>query len=223
MSSRYHVEYSEPALGRTYGIANNFYAKTATAQEKKLHKQGKVEVDHILYPGYSVVDEKDLVDIPLISGEYGHLDGPTGLFLGHSSPAENYVVLVGILHDLYEAVLKGSKVQVGHQFRVGVADGSAYYVVTKVARVNCDVEWRGFCPDRYRDHHFMWGGSFPKRDVERYLHFGRVESEIFGEQTKGYLAAKAKLFPKLYREFKKAHGFIPKDVEDYVKVLRIKV
>lgn len=54
----------------------------------------------------------------------------------------------------------------GRLFSIGVADGQAWYVVTKVGSKNCTVEWRGFCCDGYRDQILEWGGSFPRRVIE---------------------------------------------------------
>ena len=54
-------------------------------------------------------------------------------------------------------------------FTVPVADGCAYYVVTKVNKKTCQVEWRGFSLDRYSDHHFGMGGKYPIADIARYV------------------------------------------------------
>lgn len=62
---------------------------------------------------------------------------------------------------------------VGAKFSIGVADGSANYVVTKVNKKTCVVAWRGFGADDYYDHHFGGGGTFPIADVSRYCRFGR--------------------------------------------------
>lgn len=64
--------------------------------------------------------------------------------------------------------LKG--IAVGKLFSVGVADGCAVYIITKVNKT-CDVEWRGFGGgDRYTDHYFGWGRKgVDKADVQRYV------------------------------------------------------
>ena len=53
----------------------------------------------------------------------------------------------------------------GKMFSVGVADGSAYYVITGVAKGGVKIEWRGFCPDRWTDRTFGYGGKFPKHCI----------------------------------------------------------
>jgi len=58
-----------------------------------------------------------------------------------------------------------SGLKVGSLITVGVGDGSAYYVVTKVSKRKCKIEWRGFCPDRYTDQFLGWGGSFDKNVI----------------------------------------------------------
>lgn len=60
-------------------------------------------------------------------------------------------------------------IQVGAMFSISVADGGADYVITKVNKKTCQVEWRGFGMDRYTDHHFGWGGKFPIAEVARYV------------------------------------------------------
>lgn len=68
----------------------------------------------------------------------------------------------------------------GKLFRIGVADGYAYYVVTKVNKKTCTVEWRGFSGDRWQDHHFGLGGKFPISDVARYVRFTDGMAKLFG-------------------------------------------
>lgn len=53
-------------------------------------------------------------------------------------------------------------------FTVPVADGSAYYVVTKVNKKSAHIEWRGFCPDQWHDGTLGWGGSFPLHCLEHH-------------------------------------------------------
>lgn len=60
----------------------------------------------------------------------------------------------------------GAGIRVGKLFSLGVADGSAWYVVTKVNKTTVKIEWRGFCPDHYHDQVLGGGGSFPRRMIE---------------------------------------------------------
>jgi len=74
--------------------------------------------------------------------------------------------------------LKG--LQVGKLFNTGVADGYAYYVVTKVNKRTVQVEWRGFGGDRYADQVLGYGGSFPRAVIERLVESQEALAEIFG-------------------------------------------
>jgi hypothetical protein len=69
----------------------------------------------------------------------------------------------------------------GALFSVGVGDGSADYVVTKVTKTKAHVEWVGICGDDYYDHHFGGGGVFPLADVQRYCRVGR--DKLFGSRA----------------------------------------
>jgi len=71
------------------------------------------------------------------------------------------------------------KLHVGQMFSIGVADGSAWYVVTKVNKRTCDVEWRGFCPDRWTDHHFGYGGQFQVSEILRYVESAAAMRKLF--------------------------------------------
>ena len=78
--------------------------------------------------------------------------------------------------------LCGKGVVPGRMFRICVADGHAFYVVTTVARINCMVEWRGFCPDRYTDHFFGYGRQVKKKDVEQYIRYEDSIVRFFGKK-----------------------------------------
>lgn len=66
-------------------------------------------------------------------------------------------------------------------FAVGVADGSAYYVVTKENKKTVKIEWRGFCPDRWTDHFFGYGGSFDKNRIASMIKRNEGLRELFSE------------------------------------------
>ena len=54
----------------------------------------------------------------------------------------------------------------GHILGVGVADGTAWYVVTEVKGELCKVSWRGWCPDRWIAPFLGWGGEFRVKDIK---------------------------------------------------------
>lgn len=166
---RYRVKF--PWGNKTkYGIVENYHPES-----KQAAKEGCVIVADAVTPDVYKVHESDLTDIP-----HGKWDP--------SNPDEydKYV------QDAFDAAQKlndrvceetpEGEVAKGMMFSIGVGDGAAYYVVTKVHKVNCQVEWRGFCMDRWTDHHFGWGGKFPVDDVARYVGFNRGMRKLFGSK-----------------------------------------
>jgi hypothetical protein len=120
------------------------------------------EVDDAVMPYYHVVPTKDLVDVE--QGEYVYVKGELGggfndEFQKHVDAA--YKAADNLSKSLPEGIL------VGKLFSVGVADGSAWYVVTKVGKTTAKVEWRGFCSDRYSDQVIGMGGTFPLTTLKR--------------------------------------------------------
>ena len=55
---------------------------------------------------------------------------------------------------------------VGKMLRLGVGDGYASYVVTKVSAKTATIEWRGFCADRWHDQVLGAGGTFARKIIE---------------------------------------------------------
>ncbi len=75
------------------------------------------------------------------------------------------------LEKEFEAARKVSEAlpegfQVGKLIQTSVADGYAFYVITKVGRKNIHIEWRGFSPDRWHDQVLGAGGSFPRHAID---------------------------------------------------------
>jgi len=69
-------------------------------------------------------------------------------------------------------------------FTVPVADGSAYYVVTKVNKKSVDIEWRGFCPDQWHDGTLGWGGNFPMHCIEQHCNWADARKRMFDKISK---------------------------------------
>jgi len=182
---------------RMYGDAKGF---------NKYAKEGKIVVEHAVFPSAIAIEESQLIDIPH-SSNYPGMDS-LGYWWGRDE-FDDYVVLQQILHDIVNDRC-GDKLEVGKLFQVGVGDGYAAYVITKVARVNCTVEWRGFCADRWVDRMFGYGGSFRKSDVSRYCGIGfRFNPEKEDEQA----ALRVKLLPEYVEGFKTKYGYVPSDIE----------
>jgi len=88
------------------------------------------------------------------------------------------------INDAYKEHMKASKeagkgLQKDKMFTVGVGDGCAFYVITKVNKKSVRIEWRGFCPDHYVDMTLGYGGSFPKHCIEPHVGWGEALDEIF--------------------------------------------
>lgn len=200
LSGKDHYRVKYPCNGSyTYGIASMY---GDAKQFNKYAAQGKLVVEHAVFPHSGVVIEEGIIDIPLTSN-YPRMD-ELGYFWG-SNEYDDYVVLQQLLHDIVDDRC-GKGVVVGRGFSIGVADGFAHYVVTKVARVNCTVEWRGFCADRWFDRLFGYGGNFRKSDIA--IH---CRPSLFG-QNKSELRAKS--LSKYVEGFQTMYGFIPSDIED---------
>lgn len=67
----------------------------------------------------------------------------------------------------------------GKLFGVGVGDGTAWYVITRVTKTNVTIEWRGYCGDRWTDRTLGWGGTFPRRCIEPHVRFEDFKSKTF--------------------------------------------
>jgi hypothetical protein len=78
----------------------------------------------------------------------------------------------------------GNQLKAGKLFSVGVGDGRAFYVVTKVNPKTCDIAWRGFCPDRYTDQVLGWGGRMPRERIERLVVRQDAIDSVFGTSSR---------------------------------------
>lgn len=159
MSHRYQVKWTD-AKGTHYGIYEG-----DGGRDVRKPQAGHALVSDAILPVLHEVREQALVDIVVgFDGEYDkHLD-------------KSYKEAEKLSKDL------GDGLQVGKLFRTSVADGYAYYVVTKVGSRSVTVAWRGFCADRWTDSVLGWGGSFPKATIERLVGFQDGLHRIFGKK-----------------------------------------
>lgn len=80
-----------------------------------------------------------------------------------------------LINDAYKEACKkhkaaGKGVKVGKLCSVGVADGCAMYVITKVNKKTCKVEWRAFGGgDNYVDRRWGYEATVPLDDAEMYI------------------------------------------------------
>jgi len=68
-------------------------------------------------------------------------------------------------------------------FSMPVADGCACYVVTKVNKKTCKIEWRNFGADEYTDRILGWGGSFPIDIIAQQVRRADGMRKIFGKAS----------------------------------------
>lgn len=154
-----------------YGEAEEY-----SPEAKEAAKKGMVIVSDAVLPKRYMVAKGDLTEIPF--GNYEKL--PTGGF-GFNDELNQFVeAAFKKAQEISDSHPDDGVLRVGDLFSIGVADGSAWYVVTKVNKKTCDVEWRAFCPDRWTDHHFGYGGRFPVADVSRYVRGAKGLAKLFG-------------------------------------------
>ena len=133
-------------------------------EAKKAKLAGELLIEDAVLPArYRVKDDSNVVDIEMDMGHYNH---QTQQWEGGDEYSQYVHTEEKKAQDVSDALPEG--VHVGKMFQVGVGDGYAYYVVTKVMRTNCQVEWRGFSGDRYVDRMFGYGGTFRIKDVSVY-------------------------------------------------------
>jgi hypothetical protein len=89
-----------------------------------------------------------------------------------------------------------------------LGDKFADYAVTDVRRDWCTVEWRGWCGDRWFDHHFRSGGEFRIKEVQRYVdRFGYINALFQPKENKG--PTKVEFLETLKSMFEETYGFLP--------------
>ena len=140
-----------------YGTARPYYENHPDFNRDELvnkaHAKGHVIVDDAVLPiCYSVLESR-LVDIPLMPPERPG-EPETCPYLRHVAEEERKA------QELSDSL--GDKLAPGKLFSLGVADGSASYVVMRVDRRagQCEIEWRGFGVDTYYDQVLGGGGWF---------------------------------------------------------------
>ena len=82
------------------------------------------------------------------------------------SPKDEYAIFVEKEYKKAIATAKKAKGMVGRMVNMGVADGIAFYVITKETAKTATLEWRGFGGDGYIDQFLGSGGTFPKNRIK---------------------------------------------------------
>lgn len=154
----YRVKWQDENGNWYYGRVDKYHEAHAS-----LIRNGLIRVEDALHPEYDDIPVENLTGVKLeFGGEY-----------------DQYV------DKAFEEARELSKslpdgLHVGKLFSTPVADGKAWYVVTKVNKRTVRVEWRGFCPDDYMDRVLGSGGSFPKKVIEPLVSFTDGMRNLFG-------------------------------------------
>lgn len=165
----YLVKFELPH-GTFHGIYSSEQFWLDENNKKRYPPKGMVLIEGALNGKLRILPEKDMIQIPLKFGrDYKDMD-----------EHHQYLEEEGKKAEEIDSKVEG--VQVGALFTLPVGDGSAWYVVTKVFKKNCEVEWRGFGPDRYVDHHFGYGGRFSIEEVGRHVGWRKGLKELFGKK-----------------------------------------
>ena len=153
------VKFTHPETGKTlYGQV----AYTGHLSKEEQPEEGFVLVDDAVLPTCYEVPEEVLTEIPFEMGTY---DPKTHEWEGQD---EYHTYIKNEFKKARErSDALGDEFKPGKLFNTQVADGRAYYVVTKVNKKTCDIEWRGFCPDRWTDSVLGLGGRFPRERIEQ--------------------------------------------------------
>ena len=164
--THYQVKWTENGTTH-FGIVRGDYDPVAKKHAPRL------VVDDAVLPVYHVVDEALVTDIPCKFGRHAR---NTGLVTG-GDELQQYVSAEFAKAQAVAAKVQG--VVPGAMFRLGVADGLAFYVVVSVRGSKAEVEWRGFGADRYFDHHFKMGGTFSVKELGEYVLREQKMREVF--------------------------------------------
>jgi len=164
--NHYRVKFTHFQTKKTvFGIVDNHTKEAMVAAE-----QGFCIVEDAVFPKRYKVAESDITDIPLS--------------VENIQNGDEYDKYVTAAFDEAQATSAGLEgLQVGNLFSLSVADGMAWYVVTKVNKKSCHIEWRGFCADRYMERHFGFGGTFPIDEVRRIVEGAQLFSNMYAKKT----------------------------------------
>jgi len=141
----------------------------------ELWAENKIVVEQAVYGREYIVDlnEFKVEEQPF---EWGKLDKETRMPIG--TEYDKHVFKEYKKH-LKRQEKAGEGIQKHKMFQVGVADGYAHYVITKVGKRNVEIEWRGFGADNYFDMTLGGGGSFPRHCIEPHCRWADARKKMF--------------------------------------------
>lgn len=153
----YYVKFFHKWLDRiVYGRLNQYHESA-----EKCAKEGKVIIEDLETAQPYAINKSEVTPI---KGECVVRDHRTGELIG-GNEAQIW------LYNQFKAAQKRSDaipkdtVAEGLLLALSVADGYAYYVVTKVNKRTCKIEWRGYCPDRWFDRRYGYEATIPHSEA----------------------------------------------------------
>jgi hypothetical protein len=142
--------------------------QTYTEESRKLASENKLLVEDAIYPECWVLEEKDISDVP------------TGRF----DKDDEYWQFIKNFHDDVQAISDGIKgCAAGKLVKFQVADGYAYYIITKVNKTTVKLEWRGFSMDGYVEPVLGHEGTMDRKRLEKLIGFEDSLVQMFGEKS----------------------------------------
>lgn len=162
LKNAYRVKLTVTTMGDTlFGILEK-YGEEAEA----LWTEGKIIIEDAVTGNRYAFPFKDCQIVPqplTICGEH--------------DPETNYPITAEYdryVNDAFKKAIEthvaaGEGVRKGKLCSVPVADGHAYYEITRVNKKTCRVEWRGFGLDRYVDRRWGYQSTVPLEDADMYL------------------------------------------------------
>jgi len=138
-----------------YGIFDNYSMETEGYWEK-----GQCVINDAILPTSTLYTYDNLEIEPISYGTPGWDEEKNC-----STPGDEYSQYIEDQHEKAKEKSKKATGLEGKLFSVGVADGSAYYVVVRENKKTVRVEWRGFCPDRYTDQILGWECTLDKERI----------------------------------------------------------
>jgi hypothetical protein len=148
-----------------YGIVDRWSA----ASIKYYENEQSVIVADAITPARHVVKVSDLVPIAVAH-----------------NPADEYTAFVDEQHRIAKGRADSlpEGLHPGKLFRVPKGDGYAWYVVTKVHKKTVDIEWRGYCLDRWIDDRFGSGGREKRETIDMFVRHADGTRRIFSNPAR---------------------------------------
>ena len=155
-----------------YGIVASYGEEVEEAKKK-----GMIIIEDAVLPTcYSVrLEEAEIVEIPFGTPGWDKEKNC-------SIPGDEYSEYVQNEFDKTREASKKATGLKGKMFSMSVADGRAYYVITKENKKTVRVEWRGFCMDRYTDSILGWECTVDKNRIAGIVRAEEGLSALFAKK-----------------------------------------